>query len=59
MGESYGVFAAPFAEIIVFSNERDFKEIVSANPQMTAIIGADGYTKEHFPGVYIAGVTKG
>lgn len=59
MGESYGVFVAPFAEIIVFSNERDFKEIVSANPKMTAIIGADRYTKEHFPGVYIAGVTKG
>lgn len=58
MAFSYGISAIPYSEIIIFDDEADFKKIVSANPQMTAIIGADGYTQKCFPGVFVAGVKK-
>lgn len=55
-GQSYGFCPRRFNQIIVFSDERDFKEIVAANPHMTAIIGADDHTRLEYPGVFIAGV---
>ena len=56
MGHSYGISVKEFDEVIVFSNENDFIQVVSANPQMTAIIGADEYTRNHHPGVFMAGI---
>lgn len=58
MGRSYGFRPNGFNQIIIFNNERDFKEIVAANPHMMTIIGADDHTKREFPGVYIAGVME-
>lgn len=58
MGRSYGFRPDGFNQIIIFNNERDFKEIVAANPHMMTIIGADDHTKREFPGVYIAGVME-
>lgn len=55
-GQSYGFCPRGFNQIIVFSDEHDFKEIVAANPHMTAIMGADELTKGMFPGVFIAGL---
>lgn len=45
-----------FSQVIVFTSEGDFKEIIAANQHMTAIMGADDYTKRNFPGVFIAGI---
>ena len=56
MGYSYGFSPVGFNQIIVFSDEQAFKEIVAANPNMTAIMGADDHTRENYPGVFIAGV---
>lgn len=57
MGKSYGFSAVRFNQIIIFDDERDFKAVVAANPYMTAIMGGDDYTRENYPGLYIAGVT--
>lgn len=54
---SIGFSTYGYNQIVLFTNENDFKEIVAANPNMTAIIGADDYTRQNFPGVYVAGVT--
>ena len=51
-----GFSVAEFNQIVVFSQKDDFEKIVAANPNMTAIIGADDYTREALPGVYIAGI---
>lgn len=56
MGESFGFSAAHFNQIVIFNDEQDFKKIVAANSHMTAIMGADDYTRSHYPGLYIAGV---
>lgn len=53
---SIGFSTYGYNQVILFSSENDFKEIVAANPNMTAIIGADDYTRQNFPGVYVAGV---
>ena len=53
MGISMGFSPAGFNQIVVFSDENDFKNIVAANPMMTAII-EDG---DH--NIYIAGVKAG
>lgn len=53
---SIGFSTYEYNQVILFSNENDFKEIVAANSNMTAIIGADDYTRKNFPGVYVAGV---
>ena len=55
-GYSYGFSPVGFNQIIVFSDEQAFKEIVSANQNMTAIMGADDHTRKNYPGVFIAGV---
>lgn len=55
-GQSYGFNPAKYNQIVVFDNERDFQRIIAANPHMTAIMGADDYTKSEYPGVFIAGV---
>ena len=55
-GKSYGFRPEGYNQIIVFDNEEDFQRIVAANPAMTAIMGADDYTRENFPGVFIVGV---
>lgn len=58
MSQSYGFRPDGYNQIIVFSNEQDFKEILAANPHMKAIMGVDSHTREDFPGVYIAGVME-
>ncbi len=58
MGRSYGFRPDGFNQIIIFNNEHDFKEIVAANPGMTAIMGDDDHTKQEFPGVFIAGLNE-
>lgn len=59
MAKSYGFRPDGYNQIIVFDDERDFQRIVAANPHMTAIMGADDYTKNEYPGVFIAGVKAG
>lgn len=54
--QSYGFSPMGFSQVIVFTSEGDFKEIIAANQHMTAIMGADDYTKRNFPGVFIAGI---
>lgn len=56
MEKSYGFRPDRYNQIIVFDCEDDFKRIVAANPDMTAIMGADDYTKSEYPGLFIAGV---
>lgn len=56
MGQSFGFRPDGYNQIIIFSDEQDFKKIVAANPNMTAIMGADGYTRENYPGVFAAGI---
>ena len=51
-----GFSTAEFNQIVVFSQKDDFEKIVAANPNMTAIIGADDYTRDALPGVFVAGV---
>lgn len=58
MGKSYGFSPHKYNQIIVFDNEDDFKEIVAANPNMTAIMGADDHTRSEYPGVFIAGILE-
>ena len=58
VGRSYGFRPDGYDQIIVFDNEGDFKEIVAANPGMTAIMGADDHTRQEFPGVFIAGLKE-
>ena len=53
---SCGFLGIFYNQIIVFNDEKEFQEIVAANPNMVALVGADSYTKEHFPGVFIAGL---
>ena len=59
MGKSYGFRPDGYNQIIVFDCEDDFKKIVATNPSMTAIMGADDYTKSEYPGLFIAGVKVG
>lgn len=56
MGQSIGFLTYGYNQIVVFLDEKDFKEIVAVNPNMTAIIGADDYTKKVFPGLFVAGI---
>lgn len=58
MGQSYGFRPDRYNQIIVFSCEQEFKDVVAANPHMTAIMGADDHTRETYPGVYIAGIME-
>lgn len=59
MGKSYGFRPDGYNQIIVFDSEDDFKKIVAANPNMTAIMGADDYTRSEYPGLFMAGVRAG
>ncbi len=54
MGSSFGFSTDGRSQVVVFSDEQDFHEIVAANPNMTAIMGADDHTRENYPGVFIA-----
>ena len=54
--QSFGFSPAQYNQIVVFTDEEDFQKIVAANPDMTAIMGADDHTKRNFPGVFIAGI---
>lgn len=56
MGQSFGFSPAGYSQIILFTEESDFREIVAANPNMTAIMGADDHTKNEFPGLFVAGI---
>lgn len=56
MGKSYGFSPDGYNQIIVFDREDDFQKIIAANPAMTAIMGADDYTRCEYPGVFIAGI---
>lgn len=56
MGRSFGFSPAGYNQVILFNDEEEFKEIVAANPNMTAIMGADDHTRNEYPGVFIAGV---
>ena len=53
VGTSMGFSPAGFNQIVVFSDKNDFKDIVAANPAMTAII------KDSDHNIYIAGVKAG
>ena len=48
-----GFSPAGFNLIVIFSDENDFKDIVAANPAMTAIIEDSDHN------IYIAGVKAG
>jgi hypothetical protein len=48
-----GFSPAGFNQIVIFSDENDFKDIVAANPAMTAIIEDSDHN------IYIAGVKAG
>lgn len=52
MGKSIGFSPAGFNQIVVFSDENDFKCIVAANPAMTAIIEDSDHN------IYIAGIKE-
>lgn len=54
--DAYGFAGAGYNQIIVFRSGEAMNMAIAANPHMTAIMGGDGYTKESFPGVYIAGI---
>lgn len=54
--DAYGFAGAAYNQIIVFRSGEAMNMAIAANPHMTAIMGGDGYTKESFPGVYIAGI---
>ncbi len=57
VGRAFGFSPEKYNQIIVFNtSESDFKAIVSANPHMIAIMGADDHTKSEYPGVFIAGI---
>lgn len=58
MTDSYGFRPNGYNQIIVFKDEELFKEIMAANPHMTAIMGADDHTRKEFPGVFIAGLVE-
>lgn len=53
---AYGFAGAAFNQIIVFCSGEAMNAAIAANPHMTAIMGADDYTRSAFPGVYIAGI---
>lgn len=53
MGKSIGFSPAGFNQIVVFTDGGEFKNIVAANPDMTAII------EDHDHNIYIAGVKEG
>ena len=55
---SFGFSTYGYSQIILFSNEEDFRKIVDANSNMTAIIGADDHTKNLLPGVFLAGIKR-
>lgn len=54
--DAYGFAGATYNQIIVFRSCEAMNMAIAANPHMTAIMGGDGYTRESFPGVYIAGI---
>ena len=54
--DAYGFAGAGYNQIIVFRSGEAMNMAIAANPHMAAIMGGDGYTKESFPGVYIAGI---
>lgn len=58
LGQSYGFCPEGFNQIVVFDNEQSFKDIVTNNPHMIAIVGADDLTKDMLPGVFIAGLLE-
>lgn len=53
---SYGFAGALYNQVIVFNSSEAMDIAIAANPHMTAIMGADDYTRSAFPGVYIAGI---
>lgn len=53
VGPSMGFSPVGFNLIVIFSDENDFKDIVAANPAMTAIIEDSDHN------IYIAGVKAG
>ena len=53
VGTSMGFSPAGFNQIVVFSDKNDFKDIVAANPAMTAI------SEDSDHNIYIAGVKAG
>lgn len=54
--DSYGFAGSAYNQIIVFKDGDAFRQILDANPNMVAIIGASEETIRNFPGVYIAGI---
>lgn len=56
MSQSFGFSPAGYNQIILFTEESDFQKIMAANPNMTAIMGADDHTKKDFPGLFVAGI---
>lgn len=56
-GNSIGFSTHGYNQIVVFSNEEALEKVVAANPNMTALMGTDDYTKQKYPGVFLAGIT--
>ena len=54
--DSYGFAGSAYNQIIVFKDGDMFRQILDANPNMVAIVGASEETIRNFPGVYIAGI---
>lgn len=52
MGQSFGFSPAGYNQIVIFTDEGDFKKAVSANLGMAVII------QDSRHGVYVAGVVK-
>ena len=56
MSNSFGFAGRKYNQIIVFDSEDNFKKTIAANLNMTAIMGADDYTRNLFPDVFMAGI---
>lgn len=54
--ESKGIQTKNYAMVIAFNSAIDFQIALDANPNMRAIMGANDYDREHFPGVYLVGL---
>ena len=55
---SFGFCPDGYNQIVIFTDDNEFREALAGNPNMVAIAGNDPFTIENFPGVYIAGVME-
>lgn len=55
---SFGFCPDGYNQIVIFTDDNEFREVLAENPNMVAITGNDPFTIENFPGVYVAGVME-